>query len=106
MIRFNMWLDLIIFLHSLLYLWVATLYLTSGTRYFYLILLANITAFFGGLYIIDACVSYFWDEEHQGFMKMGFIFYQVGAQTIISFCLALWLNAKTRKSVQKNSILP
>ena len=101
-----MWLYLIILIHSLLCLWVATLYLTSSTRYFYLILLANIGGFFGGLYIIDMCVSYFWDEEHQGFVEMGFIFYQVGAQTIISFCLALWLNSKTGKSVQKNSILP
>ena len=101
-----MWLYLIILIHSFLYLWVATLYLTSATRYFYLILLANIAAFFGGLFIINVCVVYFWDEEHQGFVEMGFIFYQVGAQTIISFCLALWLNSKTGKSVQKNSILP
>ena len=101
-----MWLYLIILIHSLLYLWVASIYLVSRTRYFYLFLVANMVLFFSGLYIIDMCVSYFWDEEHQGFVEMGFIFYQVGAQTIISFCLALWLNSKTGKSVQKNSILP
>lgn len=95
-----MWIDLIIFLHSMLSIWVAIVILTSNTRYFFHFLVGNGVLFFAGLYFIDTCVTYFWDAEHQGFVEMGFIFYQVCAQTLLSFCLALWLNAKPSNSIQ------